>query len=108
MTYREAEDYLLGLELFGMRFGLDRMRRLYSLTRKLGGWRYGMGSEYEIEQTTFAFSLWRAIHRDYDGSSIVKRVPCGTLSPASMVPPCSAMIRRTIARPSPLPRRLVE
>jgi len=24
----EAEDYLLGLELFGMRFGLDRMRRL--------------------------------------------------------------------------------
>ncbi len=28
MTAREAEDYLLGLELFGMRFGLDRMRRL--------------------------------------------------------------------------------
>jgi dihydrofolate synthase/folylpolyglutamate synthase len=25
---REAERYLLGLELFGMRFGLDRMRRL--------------------------------------------------------------------------------
>jgi glycosyltransferase involved in cell wall biosynthesis len=42
------------------------MRRLQSLTRKLGGWRYGMGSEYEIEQTTFAFSLWRAIHRNYD------------------------------------------
>lgn len=28
MTYRQAEEYLLGLELFGMRFGLDRMRRL--------------------------------------------------------------------------------
>jgi len=28
MTAREAEDYLLGLELFGMRFGLDRMHRL--------------------------------------------------------------------------------
>ena len=28
MTYREAEQYLLRLELFGMRFGLDRMRRL--------------------------------------------------------------------------------
>ncbi len=27
-TYQDAEDYLLGLELFGMRFGLDRMRRL--------------------------------------------------------------------------------
>jgi dihydrofolate synthase/folylpolyglutamate synthase len=27
-TERDAEDYLLGLELFGMRFGLDRMRRL--------------------------------------------------------------------------------
>ncbi len=27
-TERDAESYLLGLELFGMRFGLDRMRRL--------------------------------------------------------------------------------
>jgi dihydrofolate synthase/folylpolyglutamate synthase len=28
VTYSEAERYLLSLELFGMRFGLDRMRRL--------------------------------------------------------------------------------
>jgi dihydrofolate synthase/folylpolyglutamate synthase len=28
VTGREAEDYLLSLELFGMRFGLDRMHRL--------------------------------------------------------------------------------
>jgi len=28
---REAERYLLGLELFGMRFGLDRMRRLLTV-----------------------------------------------------------------------------
>src|SRR5665213_3767417 len=28
MTGEEAERYLLSLELFGMRFGLDRMRRL--------------------------------------------------------------------------------
>ena len=28
MTFPEAEDYLLGLEQFGMRFGLDRMRAL--------------------------------------------------------------------------------
>jgi len=28
MTFREAEDHLLGLELFGMQFGLDRMHRL--------------------------------------------------------------------------------
>ena len=28
MTAREAEDYLLGLELFGIRFGLDRMHKL--------------------------------------------------------------------------------
>src|SRR5213592_2435446 len=28
MTYAEAERHLLSLELFGMRFGLDRMRRL--------------------------------------------------------------------------------
>ena len=28
MTFREAEDHLLGLELFGMKFGLERMHRL--------------------------------------------------------------------------------
>ena len=28
MTPEAAEHYLLSLELFGMRFGLDRMRRL--------------------------------------------------------------------------------
>ena len=28
MNYHEAETYLLDLELFGMRFGLDRMHRL--------------------------------------------------------------------------------
>jgi dihydrofolate synthase/folylpolyglutamate synthase len=31
MTFRQAEDYLLGLELFGMRFGLDRMHRLMTV-----------------------------------------------------------------------------
>ena len=31
MTYEEAEAYLLSLELFGMRFGLDRMRRLMTV-----------------------------------------------------------------------------
>jgi dihydrofolate synthase / folylpolyglutamate synthase len=30
-TEREAEEYLLGLELFGMRFGLERMHRLTSV-----------------------------------------------------------------------------
>ena len=28
MNARQAEEYLLGLELFGMRFGLDRMHKL--------------------------------------------------------------------------------
>src|SRR6059058_2366561 len=28
MNLGQAEDYLLGLELFGMRFGLDRMHKL--------------------------------------------------------------------------------
>ena len=28
MTFREAEEHLLGLELFGMKFGLERMHRL--------------------------------------------------------------------------------
>lgn len=34
--------------------------------RHLGGWRYGMGSAYEVEQTSFALALWRRIRRDYD------------------------------------------
>src|SRR5262249_5732148 len=38
----------------------------------------------------------------------VNWVPLGMLPPASLSPPCSAMMRRTIASPSPLPRRLVE
>ena len=36
------------------------------------------------------------------------RVPRGTLSVTSMLPPCSATMRRTIASPRPLPRCLVE
>jgi dihydrofolate synthase / folylpolyglutamate synthase len=31
VTFRQAEEYLLGLELFGMRFGLDRMHRLMTV-----------------------------------------------------------------------------
>jgi glycosyltransferase involved in cell wall biosynthesis len=34
--------------------------------RGLGGWRYGIGSVYQLEQTTFAIPLWRAIRRDFD------------------------------------------
>jgi glycosyltransferase involved in cell wall biosynthesis len=40
--------------------------RLLSFTRRLGGWRYGLGSPYEIEQTTFAFSLWRSTRASFD------------------------------------------
>jgi 1,2-diacylglycerol 3-alpha-glucosyltransferase len=47
------------------RFG-PRSAQVLSVTGKLGGWRYGFGSEYEIEQSTFAFSLWRAIRKDFD------------------------------------------
>lgn len=32
----------------------------------LGGWRFGMGSTYEAEQTSFALSLLRHIRRDVD------------------------------------------
>ena len=34
--------------------------------RHLGGWRYGLGSPYEIEQTSFALSLWPKIRRGFD------------------------------------------
>lgn len=32
----------------------------------VGGWRFGLGSTYEVEQATFAFHLWRHVARDYD------------------------------------------
>jgi 1,2-diacylglycerol 3-alpha-glucosyltransferase len=34
--------------------------------RHLGGWRYGMGSAYDVEQTSFAFNLWRRVRRRFD------------------------------------------
>jgi 1,2-diacylglycerol 3-alpha-glucosyltransferase len=43
-----------------------RTQRLLSITRKIGGWRYGFGSGYEIEQSTFALPLWAAIRTRYD------------------------------------------
>ena len=62
------------------------------------------GSSSTIEDAWASLDRVHAQH----GSSIVNRVPRGVLSPTSMLPPCSAMMRRTIARPRPLPRRLVE
>ena len=46
--------------------------------------------------------------RHQAGNSMINRVPVGTLSVTSMLPPCSATMRRTMARPRPLPRPLVE
>jgi 1,2-diacylglycerol 3-alpha-glucosyltransferase len=43
-----------------------RTRRLLAITRNLGGWHYGCGSEYEIEQTSFALSLWKQIRNSHD------------------------------------------
>ena len=42
------------------------------------------------------------------GSSTKKRVPTGRLSSTRMRPPCSSRMCRTIARPRPVPRPLVE
>lgn len=41
-------------------------RSILSLTRHLAGWRYGAGSIYEVEQTTFSYALWRRIRHDFD------------------------------------------
>ncbi len=41
-------------------------RALARFFAPLGGWRYGFGSSYEVEQTTFAINLWRKVRRDYD------------------------------------------
>jgi len=40
--------------------------RLAQSFRHLGGWRYGMGSAYEIEQASFAWNLWRRIRSTHD------------------------------------------
>jgi glycosyltransferase involved in cell wall biosynthesis len=40
--------------------------RLLAFTRHLGGWRYGLGSPYSIEQTSFSLALWRATRSTYD------------------------------------------
>jgi glycosyltransferase involved in cell wall biosynthesis len=37
-----------------------------NLFRHLGGWRMGLGSPYEVEQTTFSWALWQRIRRDFD------------------------------------------
>jgi glycosyltransferase involved in cell wall biosynthesis len=34
--------------------------------RRFGGWRFGMGSPYDVEQTSFALSLWRRIRSEFD------------------------------------------
>jgi 1,2-diacylglycerol 3-alpha-glucosyltransferase len=41
-------------------------KRLLSITRRLGGWRYSLGSAYDIEETSFSVALWRATHAGYD------------------------------------------
>jgi glycosyltransferase involved in cell wall biosynthesis len=49
-----------------MRRGKGAARSLARVFRRLGGWRYGLGSAYEVEQTTFAFFLWLQVRREYD------------------------------------------
>lgn len=41
-------------------------RALTGAFRHLGGWRYGAGSPYEIEQTSFSLALWPKIRRGFD------------------------------------------
>ena len=40
--------------------------RILKVTRRLGGWRYAMGSLYQIEQLSFSINLWLRIRRGYD------------------------------------------
>jgi len=47
------------------RFDQSTQRWVNRLSR-VGGWRFGFGSGYQAEQSTFTHSLWRRICRDYD------------------------------------------
>ncbi len=61
------------------------------------------------ERSASCLGSWKLEAGDCQhGNSMVKIVPEGALPATSMAPPCSAMMRRTIARPNPLPRCLVE
>jgi glycosyltransferase involved in cell wall biosynthesis len=44
----------------------SKTQRAVKFFRRLGGWRYGCGSGYELEQTTFSLHLWRRIRHAYD------------------------------------------
>ena len=41
----------------------ERLTRRYN---RIGGWRFGMGKEYKVEQTTFGWNLWPQVRRDFD------------------------------------------
>lgn len=41
----------------------ERLRKRFS---RSGGWRFGVGNGYQIEQTTFGWNLWPHIRRDFD------------------------------------------
>ena len=47
------------------RFDL-KTQTLARVFEKLGGWHYGAGSGYDLEQTTFVMSLWPRIFRSFD------------------------------------------
>jgi glycosyltransferase involved in cell wall biosynthesis len=49
-----------------MRRDEPRTARIVRALRGKGGWRIGLGSEYGVEQTTFALNLFRRVRRDYD------------------------------------------
>jgi 1,2-diacylglycerol 3-alpha-glucosyltransferase len=40
--------------------------RIVKFFRPFGGWRYGVGSGYSVEQTTFALNLWRKLGQTHD------------------------------------------
>ena len=44
----------------------NRATSLARLFRYAGGWRYGAGSPYELEQASFSFALWHRIRTGFD------------------------------------------
>ncbi|HVZ07705.1 glycosyltransferase family 4 protein [Rhodopila sp.] len=49
-----------------LRRGGTGARGLAGGLRHLGGWRYGFGSPYDVEQTSFSLALWRRIRHGFD------------------------------------------
>ena len=117
-TSRRMTSKSLGGGPFEGLFGAGRGRDEIAFIGEDGGKRFAnaafvvndqnAGLRSDHEDSAPECSPARAGVASAAGSSTRKREPTGELSSTCKVPPCSATMRAAMARPSPVPRSLVE